>query len=279
MLELQDMYTERVLVTPELARILLGKNANNRKIRPRRVEQFIAALSSGNFVEAAKGLEVSNSGQLVDGQHRLTAIVASGISAQMRITHNVPESHNALTNDALPWSAGERLNLNAKDISIVKVLHRFCGDGKSSFYDSSIVNDIKLFGGALARWHALPGKSAYRGCETMPYCAAFVLRLANALHLGDVAKGEYAILVADKLRRSATNEADCPPVAHAFYVYSLENQGGSGNGSAARDRFIRAWILFDPSKRNIKRIYLGHDNGAKSKAEATATYARLRDLG
>lgn len=71
-----------VLITPQVARDMLKNNIeNNRTIIQKTVQLYKSQMLSGNWVNQHPGTySVNNEGKLLDGQHRLSAIVESGMS-------------------------------------------------------------------------------------------------------------------------------------------------------------------------------------------------------
>lgn len=78
-------------VTPQRAAELLAKNvANNRHITPARVEQYATLMKDDNFLTTPEGIIIDENGRLIDGQHRLSAVVLSGKTIKMHVWYNVP---------------------------------------------------------------------------------------------------------------------------------------------------------------------------------------------
>jgi hypothetical protein len=82
--------TEFVLVTPEMATELLKHAPPGRPLSSKTVERFIEAIENGERLTSPIFIAVD--GTLVDGQARLSAIVASGVSARMLLIRDVPLS-------------------------------------------------------------------------------------------------------------------------------------------------------------------------------------------
>jgi hypothetical protein len=84
------MKTEIITITPSLAQSLLLANTANRFMRSRHVDYFVQLLRRGEFSLTHQGIAVEGSLdrpiKLIDGQHRLAAIVKSGIPAKMQVT-------------------------------------------------------------------------------------------------------------------------------------------------------------------------------------------------
>ena len=69
---------EKVLVTPYLASKLLEKNVDNRSIKQPIVNSYADEMKNGNWREDTfEFIKISSEGFLLDGQHRLLAVVQS----------------------------------------------------------------------------------------------------------------------------------------------------------------------------------------------------------
>lgn len=84
------MKAEFKTITPKLAAEILGYNESNRKMRPRKVEQYCRDMRNGRFATTHQGIGIYDNGLLADGQHRLMAIVKTGIPVKMLIVSGIP---------------------------------------------------------------------------------------------------------------------------------------------------------------------------------------------
>ena len=78
-------------ITPYKALLLLESNTRNRKMRKERVDMYTRDMREGRWRTNGESIVVTESGVLVDGQHRLQAVVNSGITVQM-VVSTVPDS-------------------------------------------------------------------------------------------------------------------------------------------------------------------------------------------
>lgn len=76
---------EWVMVTPQMAEAWLLRNESNRPIRKWWVASLAAMLRRGEWIATHQGVAFTESGRLLDGQHRLMAIMESGIPAEMLV--------------------------------------------------------------------------------------------------------------------------------------------------------------------------------------------------
>ena len=78
------------LIRPEIAASLLETAENNRRLSKGTVSAYVADLLSGNWDETVgSAISIDTDGVLRDGQHRLTAIVESGVSIHMWVCRGV----------------------------------------------------------------------------------------------------------------------------------------------------------------------------------------------
>jgi hypothetical protein len=96
------MLFNNVTITKELAAELLLLNTANRPLRKEKLRQYKDDLISGEWKFAADVLKISHQGVLLDGQHKLLAIVQTGISMTLHIQVGLdPEVFTVLDTGAI----------------------------------------------------------------------------------------------------------------------------------------------------------------------------------
>jgi len=87
------VFSVTALVTPTMAEALLKRNGGNRPVIwtgvNRSVAAYAAAMARGEWVLNGEPVIISSDGSLNDGQHRLHAIVQSGVPVQLMLTFGV----------------------------------------------------------------------------------------------------------------------------------------------------------------------------------------------
>ena len=120
-------------ITPEMALDYLSHNRpNNRIIRNGTVEKYKRDMLNGrwNISTTDNKITFNEDGELIDGQHRLTAIVKAGIPVRMRVYRDVDNSavvfDRGATRTTLDrWSmSGQYPYLTAQVISCAKGVYR-----------------------------------------------------------------------------------------------------------------------------------------------------------
>lgn len=76
-------------VTPRYAEELLDSNLRNRPLRGHYVLQLAEAMERGEWTVNGEPIQVGSDGTLLNGQHRLQAVVESGVTVKMLLVRNV----------------------------------------------------------------------------------------------------------------------------------------------------------------------------------------------
>jgi hypothetical protein len=84
--------TEILDVTPALAMEYLRKNNHNRPISDVSVKRYAALMRGGKWDFNGEPIIIADTGTLVDGQHRLNALIDSGATIKMVVVKGVSES-------------------------------------------------------------------------------------------------------------------------------------------------------------------------------------------
>lgn len=83
------MKTEIKIVTPQLAKEMLKRNGNNRKISHAHVKFLSNEMLTGNWQFDGQPIRFSEGGVLLDGQHRLNAVINSDCAQQFLVVTGI----------------------------------------------------------------------------------------------------------------------------------------------------------------------------------------------
>jgi hypothetical protein len=78
--------TKRVSVTPAMAAKWLERNTHNRTVSQYVVDAYATDMKNGHWMFSHQGIAFDEDGNMIDGQHRLWAIVESGKTVDMLVT-------------------------------------------------------------------------------------------------------------------------------------------------------------------------------------------------
>jgi hypothetical protein len=85
-----EILTEILDVTPEQAAEWLKKNVCNRRLTESAVALYARDMTEGRWMLNGEAIQIAVDGTLLNGQHRLWAIVRAGIPVKMLVIFNLP---------------------------------------------------------------------------------------------------------------------------------------------------------------------------------------------
>jgi hypothetical protein len=85
------MQISDVLITPTMAQDFLSRNKSNRPLREKLVNLYARDMVHGSWQMNGETIKISKKDELLDGQHRLSAIIKSGKTVRMPVVRNLPE--------------------------------------------------------------------------------------------------------------------------------------------------------------------------------------------
>lgn len=108
----EDLRVELMTVTPALAQKWLKRNRANRKVRARHVMKLVNAMKSGAWDDANGATIVfSEHHELLDGQHRLLAVVEAQHPITTLVVFGVPEQKQATIDTGAMRLLGDYLSI------------------------------------------------------------------------------------------------------------------------------------------------------------------------
>jgi hypothetical protein len=103
-----------VTITPTLAQLLLGRNPINRPISKGNANDLASDISSGRFEFNGESIVVSNTGVLLDGQHRLEQVVATGACIESVLVFGPKEAARFTIDIGKPKSVANFLQMKGR---------------------------------------------------------------------------------------------------------------------------------------------------------------------
>jgi hypothetical protein len=101
-------------ITPALAETYLGKNISNRHVRKGHFQALASDMTAGRWQSSHMALAFDTDGNLIDGQHRLLAIIESGVNQWMLVVRDVPKSVQEVIDAGAARSGADALKLSGR---------------------------------------------------------------------------------------------------------------------------------------------------------------------
>lgn len=114
-----------VPVDPATAARWLQNNVSNRTLAKSRVNALARDMAAGNWRLTGEAIKFAPDGTLLDGQHRLSAIVKSGVAITMLVIRNIPTDAQPVMDTGRARTASDALQIaGTKYASIVAAAAR-----------------------------------------------------------------------------------------------------------------------------------------------------------
>jgi hypothetical protein len=107
----QVVHAERIFITAEMARRFLTKNIDhNRAINRSRLDQDVRDMKAGKWMENGETIKFADTGELIDGQHRLMACAEAGAGFWSLVVYGVKKEAFITIDRGQPRSIGQQFN-------------------------------------------------------------------------------------------------------------------------------------------------------------------------
>lgn len=101
-----------VFVDAAIAERWLGANHQNRNLNRRLVDRYKADMAAGDWTFTGEAVKFSDNGKLLDGQHRLHAIVETGASVLMLVVRGLDQQAQDVMDTGRKRSAADMLQMH-----------------------------------------------------------------------------------------------------------------------------------------------------------------------
>jgi hypothetical protein len=178
-------------ITPKMAKEYLEHNLKNRPCSERVVNDYVNRMKAGEWMLSPDAIAFDYNGNLINGQHRLRAIVKSGVECDFYVGRNCQPAVFVVTDEGKKRSAGDTLAIHgatcaARTSSIVKAVlalrsRRSLNNGTNIYASNNSV--LKEFNSNPALYEEVgrKGDKLYRAMRLMKlsYYAAYIYYLFN----------------------------------------------------------------------------------------------------
>lgn len=239
------MKIERESVTPEKASAwLAAHNSANRPLNRVHVAALAASMSDGSWVENGDTISFSADGTLIDGQHRLSAVVKSGVAIPAIIVRGVPQSSFATKDIGRRRSAADALNIggvkNASATAAAVSLLEWYASGQPTARSNRGIEPFHV----VEKMSAYPGldDSVRVGCTMSELCRTSVAAAAHYLFAKvDRAKADKFM---DGVRTGAELSLRDPQLTLRARILKIKGTGLMPRATELLGLFIKAWNAY-----------------------------------
>lgn len=109
------VFSEVTTITPSDATNWLQANCKNRPVRKRHVEFLANEIKNGNWQVNGQAIIIAENENVLDGQHRLLAIIEAGMSIKSMVVYGIPEAAFATIDTGAVRTSADALCLHFED--------------------------------------------------------------------------------------------------------------------------------------------------------------------
>lgn len=238
------MKTESIHITPKQAEQWLSHNTSNRPARKFWVDALAYEMTNGTFVKSHQGIAFSESGKLIDGQHRLMAIVKSGCTVEMLVTTGLNDDAFLVFDNGVKRTVADLTGLSQGTAEVCKFFAGYLY-GRTVTVSSSICQEIAKSG--VEDLHE----------ELLAYCpkkvkiaSSVAVRGAAIIAILNGARKEYVFEMYSKICHY--DFENMPNIAHAFFKQIVANKLQAN--SQRTSLLARCLKVFDENYANSTRL-------------------------
>jgi len=114
----------RLHIDPTDAKSLLERNTGNRKLRESVVNYYAKEMRNDEWVDNGDPIRISKSGRLLNGQHRLSALVKAGVTLPFHFLSNLSEESFEQMDNGAKRTLQDNLDLSPEHIQILNGLYQ-----------------------------------------------------------------------------------------------------------------------------------------------------------
>ena len=244
----QELRSSFEVITPAIAdHIITQYNINNRYVRKWWAESMAASMKRDKFCITHQGIAFTKSGRFLDGQHRLLAIISSGIPQLMLVVTGLPEEAFSYIDIGAKRSTSDSTGLHQKTAEVCRLALRM-KSGRASPMPDQVMNVAEC---GLEEVHTELLTYSNKHTElisTAPVRLAACVLVMDGHNSRDVFT-TYTNMV-------QLNYAALPPVALSFMKQKEQKVMNSG---VVGDVFARALKALDPDLKNMSRIQINEE--------------------
>lgn len=111
---MSEITTEVRMIGPDEANALLAKNTNNRKAMRTQVARLASYMLDGEWKFDASPIRIAKDGRLLDGQHRLHAVIESKTTQQFLIVSGLDDASQAIMDTGVKRSLQNMLEMSGE---------------------------------------------------------------------------------------------------------------------------------------------------------------------
>lgn len=237
------METKQVLMTPQWAESLLRGNTGNRKLSKGWVRVLAGAMERGEWKLTHQGVAVAADGRLLDGQHRLQAVIDSQTTVPMMLSTGVNSDAFLVLDQGKKRGLSDIFGEPTQITSAIRTL--------ATLHNENAVTTAKCERLLNSRYGDVL-RDLFQHCsQRAKVVGASGASAAAAVRVVAGENRDYVFRVFYDMNNA--NYADLPPIALSW-LKQISQQGGPRDWAAV---FVKSLKVLSYADRNTKVLRIG----------------------
>jgi ParB-like chromosome segregation protein Spo0J len=232
-----------VQLTPELAEKWLGQNIGNRNLRRQKVQQYARDMREGNWHTSGQAIQLDWNGRLIDGQHRLEAVIESGVTVEALIVEGLDPRAREVIDTGAKRTASDALKFagHTQDATLLAAVARIADARENGYLRTAMATTVpQLSNSDVIAWVELNpdvasamllARRTGKAINIQPSVWAYCLHELQKVDVGLAAefaesiadmrlegKGDPRKVLLDIFHRAATGQRRKPGIAEGIYI-------------------------------------------------------------
>jgi len=233
---------ETVIITPKQAESWLELNKDNRKTSKKKIMEYANEIKNGRWRYTHQGIAFDKDGYLLDGQHRLQAIIDSGIALKTVVACGVDRGEFTILDRGFPRNLMVITGIEKYYTEIYTLLITFVLKHSTRPSPDDVYILHKILGTTVSQLKdSCNAKTKFY--TSAPFRTAAIVAIKS---------GENQNYVFDCYKKLAYGSQTMPPVA--FSIYKNHTTTGNSAWASRIEIYCKARFAFTEQNKNNRMI-------------------------
>jgi hypothetical protein len=253
-------------VTPDIARALIeNANRDNRPIKPKLVKKYAKSMADGDWKFSPETISISRNGRLLNGQHRMMAVIESGITCRFLFATGFDDEVFSVLDRGAARTRADALRIDRKLAEAGTLLCRLSIHGRNQpITDGDAYRASMCIDGVHSELVEFCPTNA-RVFSSAPFRLAAVARVMFG------ADREYVFGMYRDLILAHTE--GLPPIGHATIRAVLTGRLFGAGGHVQSTNACAAWDVFNPKSSTKSKLMIQFKDTVASEIAKATGYA------
>jgi len=251
------------IVSPEQATKWLEGNVHNRPVRDAIVSRYAADMRTGRWRQTHQGIAFDEKGVLIDGQHRLFAVIEADAEVLLQVTYGLPMESQMVIDDGIRRTVIDVMKIGDEAMAGLSAVHAAVASRMVRGFTTGGASQLTRQQQALAiqtHWFVIDAAARFFTPKVRNIAVAGVIAVcAKALYHAEAVEVErFAKLLSSG--KGATEQWDDAALVLRHWLLTRHGALGGTQQVEAYAKTLRAMQAFLKREKKFTRLYAVTDD-------------------